>query len=200
MVDSLGFTRCKVNQAVFFKLELNNELTIMVVHVDDCMITGSSLVLVMDLKRWVVEHVEVMDMSELHWLLGIEVKRNRETHTISLSQQSYIESIIQCFSLEDSKLISTPMDPNTKISTSDNPSTGAQYATMRNMPYHDAVGALMYVMVRTRLDISFTIMIVSKFSGNPGIAHWEAMKWIYCYLIGMRDLWLSYGGGVKELA
>ena len=86
MVDSLGFTRCKVDQAVFFKLELNDKLMIVVVHVDDCTIVGSSLALVMDLKKWVAEHVEVMDLGELHWLLGIEVKRDRETHTISLSQ------------------------------------------------------------------------------------------------------------------
>ena len=60
MVNSLGFTRCKVDQAVFFKLESNNKLMIVVVHVDDCMIAGSSLALVMDLKKWVAEHVEVM--------------------------------------------------------------------------------------------------------------------------------------------
>ena len=130
MVNSLGFTRCKVDQAVFFKLESNDELTIVVIHIDDCTIVGSSLALVMDQKKWVVEHVKVIDLGELHWLLGIEVKRDRETHTISLSQQSYIKSIIRHFGLKDSKPISTPMDPNTKISTSDNPSTGAQYALL----------------------------------------------------------------------
>ena len=60
---------------VFFKLKSNNELTIIVIHIDDYMIVGSSLALVMDLKKWVVEHVKVMDLGELHWLLGIEVKR-----------------------------------------------------------------------------------------------------------------------------
>ena len=57
----------------------------------------------------------------------------------------------------------------------------------------------MYVMLGTRPDISFTITIISKFSSNPGMAHWEAMKQIYHYLIGTKDLWLSYGGGVREL-
>ena len=57
----------------------------------------------------------------------------------------------------------------------------------------------MYVMLGTRPDISFAITIISKFSSNPGMAHWEAMKQIYHYLIGTKDLWLSYGGGVREL-
>ena len=94
MVDSLSFTQCEVDQAIFFKREMNGDLTIVVVHVDDCIIAASTLALVVDLKRRVGEHVEVTDLGELHWLLGIEVKRDRETHTISLSQQSYIDAII----------------------------------------------------------------------------------------------------------
>ena len=176
MVDSLSFTRCEVDQAVFFKREMNGDLTIIVVHVDDCTIAASTLALVVDLKRRVGEHVEVTDLGELHWLLGIEVKRDRETRTISLSQRSYIDAIIRRFGLEDSKPISTPMDPNSKISTSHSPSTGAQYTTMRNVPYREAVGALMYAMLGTRPDISFAVTMVSKFSSNPGLTHWEAVK------------------------
>ena len=145
------------------------------------------------------EHVEITDLGELHWLLRIEVKREKESHSISLLQRSYIELIICHFSFEDSKPISTPIDPNSKILTTQSPSTGAQYASMHNVPYHEAVGALMYAMLGTCPDISFTVTIVSKFSSNPGIAHWEAVKHIYQYLIGLKDLWLSYGGGEKEL-
>ena len=140
---------------------------------------ASTLALVVDLKRRVGEHVEVTDLGELHWLLGIEVKRDRETCTISLSQRSYIDAIIRHFGLEDSKPISTPMDPNSKILTSHSPSTGAQYAAMRNVPYREAVGALMYAMLGTRPDISFAVTMVSKFSSNPGLTHWEAVKRIY---------------------
>ena len=63
------------------------------------------------------------------------------------------------------------MDPNSKILTAQCPSTGAQFTVMHNMPYHKAVGALMYVMLGTHPDISFVIAIVSKFSSNPGIMH-----------------------------
>ena len=176
MVNSLGFIQCEVDQAVFFKPEPNGNLMIMVVHIDDCTIAGSTFALVIDVKRRMREHVEITDLGELHWLLGIEVKREKESRTISLSQRSYIESIIRHFSFEDSKPISTPMDPNSKISTTQNPSTGAQYTAMCNVPYHEEVGALMYAMLGTHPDISFAVTIVSKFSSNPGIAHWEAMK------------------------
>ena len=51
MVDSLGFRQSEVNQAILFKHKSNGDLTIMVVHVDDCMIAGLTLALVADVKR-----------------------------------------------------------------------------------------------------------------------------------------------------
>ena len=65
---------------MFFKPELNGNLTIMVIHVDDCTIARLMLALVMDVKRHMREHVEITDLGELHWLLGIEVKREKESH------------------------------------------------------------------------------------------------------------------------
>ena len=84
MVNSLGFIQCEVDQAMFFKLEPNGDLMIMVIHVDDCTIAGLTFTLVADMKRHMREHVEITDLGELHWLLGIEVKREKESCTISL--------------------------------------------------------------------------------------------------------------------
>ena len=71
---------------MFFKPEPNGDLTIMVIHVDDCTIAGLTLALVADMKRNMREHVEITDLGELHWLLEIEVKREKESCTISLLQ------------------------------------------------------------------------------------------------------------------
>ena len=90
-------------------------MMIVAIPVNNCMIVGLMLALVMNVKRRVREHVKITNFGELHWLLGIEVKREKETLTISLSQRSYIKSIIHHFGFEDSKPISTPMDPNSKI-------------------------------------------------------------------------------------
>ena len=67
------------------------------------------------------------------------------------------------------------------------------------MPYREAVGALMYAMLGTCPDISFAVTMVSKFSSNPGLTHWEAVKQNYRYLLGTKTLRLLYGGGEKEL-
>ncbi len=92
---SLGFQQCSVDQAVFHKSDkLRKNITVIAVHVDNCMITASSMRLIDDFKAGLCTHVEVTDLRELHWMLGLEIKRNRETGTIHLSQHTYIDSIL----------------------------------------------------------------------------------------------------------
>ena len=64
---------------------------------------------------------------------------------------------------------------------------------MCDVPYCEAVGALNWAALATRPDITFAVVTVARFTANPGPAHWDAVKRIYCYLAGTRDLWLSYG-------
>ena len=199
VVGNLRFTRCDVDQAVFFKRTPDGDLIIIVIHIDDCMIVATSIAMIHEFKSDMKKHVEVTDLGELHWLLGIEIVRNRDARTISMSQRSYINSIIHCFGLEDLKPLSLPMDPNSRLSVMQSPSTGAQYVAMQNIPYREAMGAMMYAMLGTRPDILYAVTTLSKFSSNPGLAHWEAVKRVYRYLTGTRELWLTFGGIEKEL-
>ena len=49
---------------------------------------------------------------------------------------------------------------------------------MAQVPYQSVVGSLMYAMVHTRLDISHTISIVSRYTHDAGKEHWQAVKWV----------------------
>jgi hypothetical protein len=92
---SLGFVQCSVDQAVFYKYNpRQKELTVVAVHVDDCTIAATSPPLVNAFKDGLHQHVEVTDLGELHWVLGIEVKQDRDTRRVHLSQHAYLDSII----------------------------------------------------------------------------------------------------------
>ena len=131
--------------------------SIVLVHVDDCTIAATPIFLIKNFKSEIAKHVEITDLGEFHWLLGIEIKWNCENRTIHLSQCSYIEAILRCFNFQDLKPISTPMETHIKLSSSQSPATTAQFAQMCNVPYHEAVGSLMYVSLGTHPDISFTV-------------------------------------------
>ena len=194
----MGFTRCQVDQAVFYR-RVDTELTIVVVHVDDCTIAASSIALIVTFKSELQKHVEVTDLGALHWLLGIEIKRDRDAGTIHLSQRSYIDSILRHFNFDDLKPASTPMETQVRLSSSQSPSSTNEIAVMRDVPYREAVGAVQWAALTTRPDISFAVSTVSRFSANPGPKHWEAVKRIFRYLKATRDLWLTYGGAERKL-
>ena len=75
MTHHLKFNRCNVDQAIFF-CRNGHELTVVLVHVDDCTIAASSANLISSFKKNISDHVEITNLGELHWLLGIEIRRN----------------------------------------------------------------------------------------------------------------------------
>ena len=91
------------------------------------------------------------------------------------------------------------MDPSAPLSKSQSPSKIEDITKMKNVPYREAVGSLMYAAMGTRPDIAFATSTVAQFSDNPGWAHWEAVKRIYRYLKGTKDLVLTYGGDKRGL-
>ena len=68
------------------------------------------------------------------------------------------------------------MDMSICLTTAHCPSTTADFALMRDVPYREAVGSLMYAALGTQPDIAFAIQTISCFSTKPGPAHWEAVK------------------------
>src|SRR5271168_4879630 len=70
---------------------------------------------------------------------------------------------------------------------------------MKNVPYREAVGSLMYAAMGTRPDIAFATSTVAQFSENPGWPHWEAVKRIFRYLLGTKKLELVYCGERRGL-
>jgi hypothetical protein len=63
---------------------------------------------------------------------------------------------------------------------------------MQDIPYLNAIGALMYLSLTTRPDISYAVGICARYGRNPGQQHWQAVKHIFRYLQKTRALKLTY--------
>ena len=72
------------------------------------------------------------------------------------------------------------------------PSTPLEKEEMRRVPYLNAIGALNYLTICTRPDISYAVGCLARYSGDPGPAHWTAVKHVMRYLKGTMDLKLTY--------
>ena len=78
------------------------------------------------------------------------------------------------------------------LSDDQRPKTLEEEKTMRQVSYALAMGSLMYAMLCTRLDICYSVGIVSRYQSNLGPKHWEAVKNILKYLRRTRDYFLVY--------
>ena len=70
---------------------------------------------------------------------------------------------------------------------------------MKTIPYREAVGSLMHVMVMTWPDIAFAVGQVAQYAQNPGQQHWKAVKRILAYLRKTHDFGLHFGGNTTPL-
>lgn len=188
---AMGFARCASDHAVWYRRDGESAI-IVASSVDDLTITGTPD-FVGSFKLDINSRFEMSDLGAMRWILGIEVKRDREAKTIAISQRSYIDTIVARFNLEDANPTPTPMQPGGALGQHQSPATPRQFEDMRDVPYREAVGSLMYAATGTRPDIMFAVTALSQFMQNPGRPHWEAVKRVLRYLKGTRELCLVYG-------
>ena len=86
--------------------------------------------------------------------------------------------------MKHAKSVNTPFGAHFKLRKKSCSSSKKKKKDIASTIYSLAVGTLMYVMVCTQPDIAHAVGVVSKFMINPGIDHWEAMKWIFRYFEG----------------
>lgn len=194
----MGLTRCAADHAMWYRRNGDSTL-IVALSVDDLTIAGTPD-LVATFKSDIKSHFDMSDLGPMHWILGIEVQRDRAARTLAISQRAYIDTIVARFNLESANPATTPLQPGGTLGKHQSPATPRQFEEMRDVPYREAVGSLMYAAIGTRPDITFAVTALSQFMQNPGRMHWDAVKRVLRYLKGTRELWLVYGdtqNGIK---
>ncbi|KAJ4704584.1 Retrovirus-related Pol polyprotein from transposon TNT 1-94 [Melia azedarach] len=116
-----------------------------------------------------------------------------------LLSKGYIQKILSRFGMSTAKPIDTPSAANAHLSVAFAPKSVEEKEYMSRVPYTSAVGSLMYAMVCTRPDLAQSVSVVSRFMGEPGKEHWQAVKRIFRYLKGTFDVGLIYRGDTQCL-
>jgi len=96
------------------------------------------------------------------------------------------------FNMDNSKPVSTSLALHFKLSSDLCSQSEEEKEQMSHVPYSSAVGSLMYALLCTRPDLSHVVSVLSRYMSNPGKEHWQAVKWIFCYLKGAVDVGLVF--------
>lgn len=122
-----------------YVLRTSNGFIIIALYVDDLIIVCNNAELLLKTKNHLATRFEMKDLGEIHYILDMQVTRNRENCIISLNQQKYLENILQRFGMKDCKTLATPLDSNSKLSSDMSPQNPEEVEAMKNVPYQSAV-------------------------------------------------------------
>ena len=123
----------------------------------------------------------------------MQILRGRKAKKLWLSQEKYIERVLERFNMKHPKPVSTPLGSHFKLRKRTCSSSKKEKEDITSTIYSLAVRSLMYAMVCTQPDIAHAVGVVSRFMVNPGKDHWEAVKWVFRYLRGSSKLFLTFG-------
>ena len=84
------------------------------------------------------------DMGETSYAIGINIERDRSQWILGLSQETYINKVLERFCMKDCSLGIAPIVKGDKFSLNQCPSNDSEKKDMKNIPYGSAVGSLMY--------------------------------------------------------
>jgi hypothetical protein len=188
----IGYKRCEYDCCVYVRSLDDGSFIFLLLYVDDMLIAAKSIVEVNKLKVLLSREFDMKDLGAAKKILGMEIRRDRDAKRLWLSQAGYVKKVLERFSMENAKLVSTPLANHFRLSTSQCPKTVEEIEDMSKVPYASAVGCLMYAMVCTKLDLAHAVSVVSKYMANPGKQHWDAVKWIFRYLKGTTDYDITF--------
>ena len=69
-----GYIQSNADHTLFFKYAAG-KVAILIVYVDDIVITGDDITEIVDLKKYLDQEFEVKDLGQLKYFIGIEISR-----------------------------------------------------------------------------------------------------------------------------
>jgi hypothetical protein len=134
--------------------KINHGIVVIIIYVDDLIITGNSNEDISGLKKLLKQEFEMNDLGELRYFLDIEVIQSPKG--IWLLQRQYALNKLSKYGMIGCKPISIPLEQNVKLSADEKDLV--EDTTM----YKCIVGSLIYMTI-TRPDLSYAVGVVSQF-------------------------------------
>ena len=199
-LTSLGFVPSLAEPNLY----LHSELPIMVaVFVDDVIVgyardaTGSYL----HLKDKYAELINIgsKGINEVHKFTGVDIIRDRERKTMTLSQRSYIAELGTRYGGRaiESYLPTGPTRRSIEEFDRLEPGDEISEDKVNVSDYMQLVGSILWVANMTRPDIAYHCSRLAMYSTCPTKRHEYYALCVVGYLIKTKDIGITYGGTLR---
>jgi hypothetical protein len=184
-LKSIGFKASPHDPALFVHETKKLYIT---THVDDFMIVGEDTQDAVQALEDLKSRFEIKEVPEFKRYLGMNIKTTPAG--IQLSQEDYIDELVNSFGLYDAHPTRSPLDPGTIIDDSPTSAVNAR-------EFQRGTGSLQYLATKTRPDISRAACFLAEFNTAPTAKCWAALMHVIKYLKGTRTLGIRYNSDPK---
>ncbi len=188
-----GYRKSGADNCIYVKSERKANgvisFVILAVYVDDIIPVSNDVDMLHAEKESLCGEFEMVDQGEIHFVLGMSIKRDRTNKVLFINQAKYVESVLNRFRMQDCKSVSTPLEVGTTFhKRTDNEEPFDKHE------YQQTIGCLTYLSTATRPDIAAAVSILSAFMSNLSKKHWAGIKRILRYVKGTLNHGLKFTG------
>ncbi|KAJ0609721.1 putative RNA-directed DNA polymerase [Helianthus annuus] len=170
-----GFVQSKCDHSMYV-LAKNEVFVVLLVYVDDIVVTGNSIDEVDKVKAILNLNFQIKDLGKLKYFLGIEVLYNKSG--VCLNQRKYCLELLSEFGYLACKPINTPIEQSYLITAK----VSKNQSFLKNVTgFQKLIGKLIYLSL-TRPDISYAVQFLSQFMHNPTEMHLQIALRLLRYL------------------
>ena len=156
-ISRLGYMASHYDSVLFLRRTDKGNI-LLLLYVDDMIITSDDLSGIQELKDFLSQQFEMKDLGYLSYFLGLEI--THFTDGLYITQAKYAFDFLSRAGLTDSKTVDTPVELNAHLTPS-----GGKPLSNPSL-YRRLVGSLVYLTV-TRPDISYEVHQMSLYLSAP---------------------------------
>jgi hypothetical protein len=166
----LVFFRSRSYHYLYYKQDVGNFLNI-TLFVHDMLFFDKIKDVIFDVKSHISEPFVMKDLGDAKYILGMDIRRDREKKILWLIHSMYVEYLVQHFCMENCGALSVLILMGTKLSFKDVPTILIDMRDMYYIPNVDAIGTLMYVIFCTRKNTTQALGVLNQFMVNHRCEH-----------------------------
>ena len=127
---------------------------------DDILLATNDKGMMHGVKQFLSKNFDMKYMGEASYVISIKIHRDRSRGILGLSQETYINKVLERFRMKDCSPSVAPIMKGDKLSLNQCPKNDLEKESMKNIPYASAIGSLMYAQVCTRPDIAYAVGVL----------------------------------------
>ncbi|KAI9918954.1 hypothetical protein PsorP6_011913 [Peronosclerospora sorghi] len=181
----------QASRSWYEKLRADETLMIILVYVDDISAFAMRDADLFDFKASMEATFEVNIFNDINYFLGLELQWSFSGDEVRVSQHKYADTILDRFGMKNVRPAATPMDEQYRNCL-------FQEQDLTTFKPRPALGALLYLLVLTRPDISTAVRLLAQETERPTAALKVGIENVFRYLKSTKEYGLVIRDGTEH--